>query len=219
MSCDHALDTIASRLRDALLLRVCGPQSELVDLPAETRSRMAVHAGKFDPPALVHLIALCDASVRNIRGSAVPRALFDAVIARLCMSEHFTSGAALLASEGAASDSKKKIIEMPRPAAAAPILPAAKPIAAPQFVSASKAFTPPTPLSTITPSQQPKPQDDVTSKSVTPRTDPNLDAVRRHPLVREAAEILDAAISRVSPRTVASTNTAAGSTAPINGTL
>ena len=219
MSCDHALDTIASRLRDALLLRVCGPQSELVDLPAETRSRMAVHAGKFDPPALVHLIALCDASVRNIRGSAVPRALFDAVIARLCMSEHFTSGAALLASEGAASDSKKKIIEMPRATAAAPILTAAKPIAAPQFVSASKAFSPPTPTSTSTPSQQTKPQDDFTSKSVTPRTDPNLEAVRRHPLVREAAEILDAAISRVTPRTVASTNTAADSTAPINGNL
>jgi len=219
MSCDHALDTIASRLRDALLLRVCGPQSELVDLPAETRSRMAVHAGKFDPPALVHLIALCDSSVRNIRGSAVPRALFDAVIARLCMSEHFTSGAALLASDGAASDSKKKIIEMPRATVAAPILTAAKPIAAPQFVSASKAFSPPTPSSTSTPSQQTKPQDDFTSKPATPRTDPNLDAVRRHPLVREAAEILDAAISRVTPRTVASTNTAADSTAPINGNL
>ena len=108
---------------------------------------------------------------------------------------------------------------MPRATTAAPILTAAKPIAAPQFVSASKAFTPPTPLSTITPSQQPKPQDDVASKSVTPRTDPNLDAVRRHPLVREAAEILDAAISRVTPRTVASTNTAADSTAPINGNL
>ena len=102
---------------------------------------------------------------------------------------------------------------MPRPAAAAPILPAAKPNAAPQFVSASKAFTPPTP------SQQTKLQDDLTSKSVTPRTDPNLEAVRRHPLVREAAEILDAAISRVTPRTVASTNTAADSTAPINGNL
>ena len=102
---------------------------------------------------------------------------------------------------------------MPRPAAAAPILPAAKPIAAPQFVSASKSFTTPTP------SQQTKLQDDLTSKSVTPRTDPNLEAVRRHPLVREAAEILDAAISRVTPRTVASTNTAADSTAPINGNL
>ncbi|MSQ90327.1 MAG: DNA polymerase III subunit gamma/tau, partial [Phycisphaerales bacterium] len=88
MSCDHAIDTLASRLRDALLLRVCSVDSALVDLPAESRARMAAHAAKFDPPALVHLIAICDASVRNIRGSAVPRALFDAVIARLCMSEH-----------------------------------------------------------------------------------------------------------------------------------
>ena len=97
MSCDHALDTIASRLRDALLLRVCSPESAMVDLPAESRARIAEHAKHFDPPALVHLIALCDAAVRNVRQSAVPRAIFDAVIARLCMSDHFMSGAALLA--------------------------------------------------------------------------------------------------------------------------
>ncbi len=103
---------------------------------------------------------------------------------------------------------------MPRATATAPILPAAKPIAAPQFVSASKAFTPPAP------SLQQREQESDSAKNVpTPRTDPNLEAVRRHPLVREAAEILDAAISRVSPRTVAITSTAADSTAPINGNL
>ncbi len=213
MSCDHALDTIASRLRDALLLRVCGAQSELVDLPAETRNRMAVHAGKFDPPALVHLIALCDASVRNIRGSAIPRALFDAVIARLCMSEHFTSGVALLAGEGTASDSKKKIVDLSRVRATASVIPSAKSVAVPQFVSASKTFTPPTPT------QQKEPENELAKTFVAPRTDLNLEAVRRHPLVREAAEILDAVVNRVSPRTVASTKNTSNSTAPSNGNL
>lgn len=194
MSCDHALDTIASRLRDALLLRVCGAQSELVDLPAESRARMATHAEKFDPPALVHLIALCDASVRNLRGSAVARALFDAVIARLCMSEHFTNGAALLAGETASPNSKKKIVEMYRAIPATPI------------ARSSATQIPPrlAPAVAVVVSQQADPL----PKSSAPRVDQDLDAVRRHPLVREAAEILDAAVSRVTPRTNARTTPA-----------
>ncbi len=217
MSCDHALDTIASRLRDALLLRVCGAQSELVDLPAESRERMAKHAARFDPAALVHLIALCDASVRNIRGSAVPRALFDAVIARLCMSEHFTNAAALLASEGAASASKKKIAEIPRaiaaPPVARPVAPAVvREVAAPHAESVNSGgrqfVTPlPTPVRTHETEQPPQ-------TAASPRVEPNLDGVRRHPLVREAAEILDATVSRVTPRAVART-TSTEESAPI----
>ncbi len=108
MSPDHAIDTIAARLRDALLIRTCGAACTMVDLPLESRERIAVHASHFDPPVLVHLITLCDGAVRNIRGSSVPRALFDAVIARLCMSEHFVTAATLLASSSDGAAVKKK---------------------------------------------------------------------------------------------------------------
>ncbi len=108
MSPEHALDTIAARLRDALLIRTCGPQSAMVDLPLEARERIAGHAKNFEPPVLVHLITLCDGAVRNIRGSSVPRALFDAVIARLCMSEHFVAAATLLAAHSESPTVKKK---------------------------------------------------------------------------------------------------------------
>ena len=108
MSPDHALDTIAARLRDALLIRTCGAQSAMVDLPLEARERLAEHAKHLDPPVLVHLITLCDGAVRNIRGSSVPRALFDAVIARLCMAEHFVAAATLLAAPSDAPTVKKK---------------------------------------------------------------------------------------------------------------
>lgn len=108
MSPDHALDTVAARLRDALLVRTCGAQSAMVDLPLEARQRIAEHAKNLDAPVLVHLITLCDGAVRNIRGSSVPRALFDAVIARLCMSEHFVAAATLLAPVAESPTVKKK---------------------------------------------------------------------------------------------------------------
>ncbi len=108
MSPEHALDTIAARLRDCLLVRTCGAETAMVDLPRESRQQLAQHAEHFDPPALVHLITLCDGAVRNVRGSSVPRALFDAVVARLCMSEHFVTAATLLSSRAESPNEKKK---------------------------------------------------------------------------------------------------------------
>ncbi len=111
MSPDHAIDTLASWLRDALLLLVCGDRTDLVELPEATRTRLAAHAAHFEPSALVHLIALCDASVRNLRNSAVPRAIFDAMIARLCLWQQFAAAPALLKGQAAATESpsqKKK---------------------------------------------------------------------------------------------------------------
>ncbi len=99
MSPDHAIDTLAAWLRDTMILLVCGDASDLVELPEETRRKLAAHAKHFDPAALVHLIALCDASVRNLRNSAVPRAIFDALIVRLCLWQHFASAASLLKGE------------------------------------------------------------------------------------------------------------------------
>ncbi len=198
MSCDHAIDTIASRLRDALLLLVCGSDSSLVELPAEARKTLFVHGSKFDPPALVHLIALCDGSVRNLRGSAVPRAIFDAVIARLCMSEHFTNAAGLLAGDPQSQPSKKKIAD------AAPVLAVAK--APPQAMPERAASAPKSLASVASPSPTPQtPQAPVRSApaAVQPTPSPQAsesapEAIRRHPLVREAAEIFDAAVSRVA---------------------
>lgn len=228
MSCDHALDTIAARLRDALLLRVCGAESSLVELPAEIRARLAIHAHKFDPSVIVHLIAICDASVRNVRGSAVPRAIFDAVIARLCMSEHFMSGAVLLAGDGATATSKKKIAESPvvrAPVALQPRSLSAAVAIAPQ-PSASATASIASVRTSLPPSRVPTSASSTSASSTSAspslplresrapqvvdahiaatganaiKFEMDADAVRRHPLVREAAEILDAAVSRVTP--------------------
>jgi DNA polymerase-3 subunit gamma/tau len=96
MSPDHALETLAARLRDSMMLLVCGAETELVDVAPETRSRLRSAVGSFDVPGLVHLITLCDATSRTIRNSSIPRALFDAALVRLALAEHFANAAALL---------------------------------------------------------------------------------------------------------------------------
>jgi len=209
MSCDHALDTIAARLRDALLLLLSGPSANHVDLSEEAKQRLAAHAACFDAPALVHLIALCDASVRSVRSSAVPRAIFDAVVARLCMSEHFQRATALLSGEPHSStrasevdargaDPKKKVaapVERPSPS------PFGAATAAPR---ATAPAAPPAPSSAAAAPRAPAPSSPASAPRATAPASParkqEADAIRQHPIVREIAEILDATVSGVSLR-------------------
>ncbi len=93
---DQALEVLIEHLRSLLLIVTCGAESELVELSAEARQAAASQATSFDAPGLVHMIALCDAVARNARGSAAARALFDAALVRLCLSERFADIAALL---------------------------------------------------------------------------------------------------------------------------
>jgi DNA polymerase-3 subunit gamma/tau len=210
MSCDHALDTIAARLRDALLLLLSGTSANHVDLSEEAKQRLAAHASCFDAPALVHLIALCDASVRSVRSSAVPRAIFDAVVARLCMSEHFQRATALLSGEPQASaragevhaggtEPKKKVIapvERPLPA------PASTVIAAPAAPHATAPAAPHAPAPAAPHATAPAAPRATTHAAphASPARKQEADAIRQHPMVREIAEILDATVSGVSLR-------------------
>ncbi|NBX37125.1 MAG: DNA polymerase III subunit gamma/tau [Planctomycetes bacterium] len=213
MSCDHALDTIAARLRDALLLLLSGTDANHVDLPEEAKQRLAAHAARFDAPALVHLIALCDASVRSVRSSAVPRAIFDAVVARLCMSEHFLKATALLAGEPQAEASeaargggaKKKVgAEVGGSStgrAAPPVTRSVAPPVAATPVAAVPASPPMVRTESVAPrASVPAPQR-VTPRAgalSSPASREDAEAIRRNPVVREIAQILDATVGAVA---------------------
>lgn len=95
-SIEQALDMLADYFRDLLVIATCGDDSQLIDLSTEGRETAIRHARSFDASGLVHLIALCDATGRNLRGSVASRAIFDAVIARMSMSEHLADIPALL---------------------------------------------------------------------------------------------------------------------------
>ena len=61
---------------------------------------------------MTHMIALCDAASRQVRRGGSGRALFDATIARLCMSDQFAEAGAVL-SMGVAKSSQNKKKSLP----------------------------------------------------------------------------------------------------------
>lgn len=90
-----ALETLANRLRDLMVLGVCGPETPLVELSDAARQAEVERAQHFDAPALSHMIALCETAQRVCRESPAPRAMFDAALVRLAMAERFADLAAL----------------------------------------------------------------------------------------------------------------------------
>ena len=113
-SIDQALELLIEHLRQLMLIAACGDDTELVDLSGTARQAAVKQAHQFDPAGLVHMIALCDAAARNVRGATAAGAIFDATIVRLSMSEHLADIGALLgegglrASERHAEPRKKK---------------------------------------------------------------------------------------------------------------
>ncbi len=101
MSIERALDLLAERYRWLMLSISCGKDTELLEVASETRETIARLAARyperFDAASLAHLIALCDAVASKARDASSPRALFDAAIVRMALSESFRSAASLLA--------------------------------------------------------------------------------------------------------------------------
>ena len=105
-SIDQALETLIEHLRQLMLIAACGDDTELADLSGPARQAAVEQAQRFDPAGLVHMIALCDSAARNVKSSAAARAIFDATIVRLAMSEHLADVAALLGKTGPAAPAK-----------------------------------------------------------------------------------------------------------------
>jgi DNA polymerase-3 subunit gamma/tau len=93
---DQALEVLIEHLRNLLLVVSCGPDSDLIELSAEGRRAAVEQARRFDAPGLVHMIALADAVAKRSKDSAAARALFDAAVVRMCLSEQLADVAALL---------------------------------------------------------------------------------------------------------------------------
>lgn len=136
---ERALDGIAERFRLLLTARVCGDDPALLGTGSEESAALVEEASVFEAEQLVHMIALCDAAGGRVRVSASPRAILDAAVTRMALSERFARAASLLAGDVAISSSpasKKKSLkaaDSKRPTAAAK---AAAPTPTPRVVSA-----------------------------------------------------------------------------------
>jgi DNA polymerase-3 subunit gamma/tau len=93
---EQVLTSLTGRLRELMIIAACGPESTLVELAGDALEDAATQASKFDQAGLIYMIAQCEAVTQKARASSTPRALFDACIARLAMTEHVADAAALL---------------------------------------------------------------------------------------------------------------------------
>jgi len=100
---DHWCSLLIGQLRDLMMLRVCGANTDLVDAPATLRAALAEQSAKFDAGAYVFMITLLEELRRSVKSSGSGRALVDAAVVRLAEASTFSSVETLLAQlQGAA---------------------------------------------------------------------------------------------------------------------
>jgi DNA polymerase-3 subunit gamma/tau len=102
LSVDGLIATLTDHLRNLLIIRTCGADSELVEVPGLALADLSAQAQQFDPVALTQDIALLEELRRHIRQSQAGRALLDATLVRLAMADQFASIGELLARAGGA---------------------------------------------------------------------------------------------------------------------
>ena len=94
---DQLVEVVVERLRQLMLIAACGPDSELIELSDEAKPKAIEQAQHFDAAGLVHMIALCENLQRYGKTSSNPRALLDATVVRLALSEKMADVTAVLA--------------------------------------------------------------------------------------------------------------------------
>jgi DNA polymerase-3 subunit gamma/tau len=108
ISQDQLLNALIEHLRQLMITQACGADTDLVDADEAWKQVLDEQAGQFDTPALLQMMMLCENAQRNSRASAAPRAILDAVVARLALNEQFISIASLAHGQSPAIAPQKK---------------------------------------------------------------------------------------------------------------
>src|SRR4051812_48465274 len=129
LSTDALLANLIEHLRNLLVLRTCGKDSDLVEVPGIAMDDLVAQAERFDPVVLTQDIAILEELRRNLRSTQAGRALLEATLVRLTMAEQFSSVEELLAgvtgngASGAPTAALKKNGEVSVPSAPSPGIP------------------------------------------------------------------------------------------------
>ena len=83
------VDALIDYMRDLMVAKSAGSDSELLILTAEQRKRTSELAEKFDTAALVYNITTLEKLRWSIKSSDTPRPLLEALLLRFALSEHF----------------------------------------------------------------------------------------------------------------------------------
>jgi DNA polymerase-3 subunit gamma/tau len=104
------VDSLIDYMRDLMVVKSTGPESQLVILTEQQRKRAIELAEKFDVAALIYNIAALQKLRWTVRNSDTSRALLEASLLRFALSEHFLNVDELLSQlKGGPADLKKKV--------------------------------------------------------------------------------------------------------------
>ena len=95
-SVERFCDNLIEHARTLMVIRVCGSDTDLVDVAEPMRPALAKQAEAFDGATYVYMITLLEELRRNVKFSGAARALADAAVVRLAMSRQFTDLKALM---------------------------------------------------------------------------------------------------------------------------
>jgi len=106
----QVVDSLIDYMRDLMVVKSTGPESELVILTDQQRKRAGELAEKFDIAGLVYNISTLEKLRWAIKNSDTSRALLEASLLRFALSEHFLNVDELLSQlqSGASPNIKKK---------------------------------------------------------------------------------------------------------------
>jgi len=110
ISLDRVLEVLAMSFRNALIGKVCGADTPMLELSDGAREIITTIGNQLNESQLTYMIALCDATSRQVRRGGTGRALFDATIARLCMSSSIAQAGNILCNNEPTARNKKKRI-------------------------------------------------------------------------------------------------------------
>ncbi|HZL35519.1 MAG TPA: DNA polymerase III subunit gamma/tau [Tepidisphaeraceae bacterium] len=96
LSVDSLIASLVDHLRNLLILKTCGPDSTLVEVPGLAMKDLMGQAQRFDAVALTQDITILEELRRTLRQSQAGRALLDATLVRLALSDQFSSIGELL---------------------------------------------------------------------------------------------------------------------------
>lgn len=119
----QVVDTLIDYMRDLMVIKSTGTESQLVILTDQQRKRAGELAEKFDVAALIYNIATLQKLRWAVRNSDTSRALLEASLLRFALSEHFLNVDELLsklkndssAAVGSARDKKKVSNDVDKP--------------------------------------------------------------------------------------------------------
>src|SRR6266550_2475703 len=96
LSPDTLANSLSDHLRNLLVVRTCGNDSELIEVAGLSAADLEKQAAKFDPVMLTQDITILEDLRRQLRQTQAGRALLDATLVRLALAEQFASIGELL---------------------------------------------------------------------------------------------------------------------------